>query len=144
MAKETDVPAASSQEKMLLQSHHEPPCPPPRFVEITYILQGEERGTTTVVSIPPEEAEEPLEVMGSSIMMTHLFQHPISGEIYIDVITCMLSIVDLGFNTTADDHPVPGLWKLPDSDQSSISLLGTYSPYHILTNSLSDVFAMMF
>ena len=73
---DTDVSVASPLEEMLLQSHHKPPCPLPRFVEVTCTLQGEESvesGPTTVIGIPPEEAEEPLEVMGSSITVTWLF-----------------------------------------------------------------------
>ena len=113
------MPAASSWEKMLLQLHHEPPCPPPRFVEIAHALQGEESvesGPTTVVGIPPKEAEEPTEVLGSSVTVTRLFWHPISGEMYIDMLACMLSRVDLGFSTTADDCLVPAQQELPDSD----------------------------
>ena len=116
---ETDVPAASFQEKTLLQSHQEPPCPLPSFAEIVCSLQGEEsaeRGPTTIIRIPPEEAKEPLEVMGPSVMAMNLFQHAVLGEMYIDMITCMLTIVDLGFITMVDDHLVPALQELPNSD----------------------------
>ena len=101
---------------MLLQSHHEPPGPLSGFAEIAHTLWGEKRGPTTVVAIFPEEAGEPLEVMGCSIMTTHLIWHPISGEMYIDMLTCMLSIVDLGYNTMADDCPVSALPELPNAD----------------------------
>ena len=49
-------------------------------------------------------------------MATHLIQHPVSGEMYIDMLTCMLSIVDLGFNTMVDDCWAPALWELPNLD----------------------------
>ena len=77
------MPCASSQERALLQSHHEPLGPPHQFAEITSTLMGEERGPTTIVSIPLEEAGEPSEVIGSSIMAMCLIWHPISGEMYI-------------------------------------------------------------
>ena len=112
------MPAASSQKKTLPWSHHKPPCPPPGSVEIACALWGEEspeRAPTTVVGIPPKEAKEPLEVMGSSVIATCLFWHPILGGMYIDMLTCTLSIADLGFNTMANDHPVPALQELPNS-----------------------------
>ena len=99
--------------------HHEPLCPLPRFAETAHALWGEEsadRDPITVIGILHEDTEAPLEVMWSSVMAMHLFQHPILAEMYIVMLTCMLSIVDLGFNTTVDDHLVPALWELPYSD----------------------------
>ena len=63
-----------------------------------------------------EEAKDPLEAMGVSIMATYLTWHPTLGEMYIDMLTCTLSIVDLGFNTMVDDHPVTALQELPNMD----------------------------
>ena len=64
-----------------------------------------------VIGIPPEEAEESYETMGSSIMATQLFWHPTSVEIYIDMLTYMLSVMDLGIDAMAEDCPVPALWE---------------------------------
>ena len=81
-----------------------------------------------VISIPSKEVKEPLEVLGSSVTATQLFQHPTSGEMYIDMFTCMLSIVDLGFNTMADDCPVPGLWELPSQTNHPLHCLAPTCP----------------
>ena len=71
----------------------------------------------SVTGVPPEEAEEPYEVMGLSVMVTWLFQHPASGEMYINMLTCTLSIVDQGLNPMADDHPTLALQDLSDLGQ---------------------------
>ena len=95
---ETDVPAASSQERALLQSY----CRPPALHQVGRnhlhpVGRGEKSNHSN--QDPPEELKELLEVMGFSIMAICLIWHPISGEMYIDMLTCMLSIVNLGFNT---------------------------------------------
>ena len=97
----TDAPAAPPSEKMYCSPTTNPQCPLPRFMEIVCTLQGKESvesSPTSVVGIPPKEAEELYEVMGSSVMVTQLFWHPTSGEMYIDMLTCMLTTVDLGPN----------------------------------------------
>ena len=101
---------APSQEKMLLQLHHEPPCPPPGFVEITHTLWWEgsrdSHLLSTVISILAKEAkdQDQYEVMGSSIMSAHLFRHPTLGHMYIDLLTCMMSVMDLGSGSIVGDH----------------------------------------
>ena len=39
------------------------------------------------VGIPPKEATDSYEVVGFSIMVTHPFQDPTSGEMFIDMLT---------------------------------------------------------
>ena len=66
-----DAPVTLPQEAIPLQSksNQKPPCPLPGFAEITQALWAEgliESNPTLVVRIPPEEAEDTYEVMGSS------------------------------------------------------------------------------
>ena len=49
-------------------------------------------------------------------MVTWVVQHPTSGEVYINMLTCMLSIMGLGPDPMADDCPALALQELPDSD----------------------------
>ena len=102
------MPAASSQEKVLLQSHCKPLGPSAWVCRNHPCPVGRERSNHSCQH-PPKEAEESLKVVGSSIMATCQFRHPISGKMYIDMITCILSIVVLGFNTMAGDHLVQAL-----------------------------------
>ena len=97
--RKTDTPATPPWEMMLLQSDHKPLCPLPMFAGIAWALQGEESvesGPTLAIGIPPKEAAEPFKVMGSSVMVTQLVWHPSLGEVYINMLTCMLSIVAWG------------------------------------------------
>ena len=67
-----------------------------------------------IFSIPA--AADLYEVMGSSVMVTHLIQLPTSGGMYIDLLTCILSIVDLRLDPVADDHPVLPIQELSDPE----------------------------
>ena len=60
--------------------------------------------------------DESYEAVGSSIMATWFFQHPTSGEMFIHMLTCMLSVVDLGVDPMAEVCPVLALWEQSDSD----------------------------
>ena len=79
-------------------------------------VPAESNQPSTVIGIPPEEATGPYEVMGSSVMVTHLFQDPTSGEMFIDMITYIQSIVDLGLDAAVDVHPVLTLQELPNPE----------------------------
>ena len=70
-------------------------------------------GPTSVISNPLKDAGEPYEVMGSSVMVT---QHPTLGKMYIDMLTCTLSIVGLGLDPMADDHLALALQELSNPD----------------------------
>ena len=71
-----------------------------------------ESSPTLVIGVPPKEAMDPYEVMGSSVVATWLIWHPTSGEMYID----MLSILGLGLGPMADDCLALALQELPDLD----------------------------
>ena len=100
---------------MLWQLEHKSSCPLPRFVEIVRSLWGE-HSLWIVIGVPPEEAEESYEAVCCSIMETQLFQHPTSGEMYINMLTCTLSVVELAVDPMAEDHQVPALWEHSNSD----------------------------
>ena len=57
---------------------------------------GGEHSLWVVVGVSAGEDEESYKAVGSSIMATRLFWHPTLGEKFIDMITCMLSVMDLG------------------------------------------------
>ena len=60
--------------------------------------------------IPPEEAgdQDPLLVMGSSLVSTHLLRDLLSKSMYIDMVACSLSLVSLDPSPVAvGDHLVP-------------------------------------
>ena len=61
-------------------------------------------------------------------MATQFFQYPTSCEMYISMLTCMLSVVDLGINPMVEDHPVPALWEHSNSDWTQSSPSGNHSP----------------
>ena len=87
----------------------------PGFAEIIRSLQGE-CSLWIVISVPPGEAEKSYEAVGSSIMATQLFWYHTLGEMYINMLTCMLSVVDLGVNPMAEVCLVPALWEHSESD----------------------------
>ena len=69
--------------------------------------------------IPPEEVrdQDPLLVMGSSLVSTHLFMDPLSGSMYIDMVACPLSLVSLDPSPMAvGDCLVPAPEDTTDSD----------------------------
>ena len=70
------------------------------------------------IGITPEEAKDhdPIEIMRSSMITACLFRHLASGAMYIDILTCTLNIVDMGFDAIADDHPIPTLQGTMDLD----------------------------
>ena len=103
-----DEPTTPPWEVMLLQLEHKSSYPLSGFVEIVRSLQGE-HSLQIVNNVHPEDTEESYEAVGSSIMATQLFWHPTSGEMYIDMLTCMLSVVDLGVDPMAEVHLFPAL-----------------------------------
>ena len=73
----------------------------------------------TVEGIPPEEAadQDPLLVMGSSLVSTCLLMDPLSRSMYIDMVACSLSLVNLDPSPmVADDCLVPAPKDATDSD----------------------------
>ena len=98
-----------------MKSDYKPPCPLLGFAEITQATQGEgsvKRGPTLVMGVLSKEAEDTYEVMGSLIMVAQLIQHPTSEEMYINMLTCTLSIVGLRLDPLVDDHPALALQEL--------------------------------
>ena len=69
-----------------------------------------------IVGVPAGEDEESYEPVSSSIMATWPFHPPILGDMYIDMLTCMMGFMDLGIDPLVKDHPAPGLWEHSDSD----------------------------
>ena len=110
-----DKLAPPPQEVMVQQSEHKSSCPPPVFVEITRSLWGE-CSQLVAVGVPAGEDEVPYEAFCSSIMATQLFWHPTSGEMFTDMLTCTLSVVDLGVDPMVEVHLVPALQEHSDSD----------------------------
>ena len=49
-------------------------------------------------------------------MATQLFWHPILGDVYIDMLTCMMSFMDLGINPLVEEHLVPAPQEHFNSD----------------------------
>ena len=80
----------------------------PGFVEIAQSLQGV-NPPWEVTGVPPELAEEqdPIWMVGSIMFFTSLFQDVVSGAMYIDMLTCSMSLVCMGFIPSAFDCSVP-------------------------------------
>ena len=70
------------------------------------------------MGIPPEMAEEqgPIWMVGSTMFSTQLFQDSVLGATYIDMVTCSMSLVDMGFTPLAVDHSMPALLGEEDMD----------------------------
>ena len=91
---------------------------PLTLVEITQSVHVD-RLPRVVKGIPPEEAgdQDPLLVMGSSLVSTHLLRNPLSGSMYIDMVACSLSLVSLDPSSMVmGDHLDPALEDATDSD----------------------------
>ena len=86
-----DEPAIPPWEVMmqLPVPEHKSLCPLPRFVEIARSLQGEHH-PWMVIGVHAGEEEESSKPISSSIMATWLFWHPTLGDMYIDMLTCMM------------------------------------------------------
>ena len=52
--------------------------------------------------------------MGHSMMTTHMFRHPASGAMYIDILMCTLSVVAMGLDPTVDDCLSLALEEVPN------------------------------
>ena len=87
---------------------HKSSCPLPGFVEIMRSLWGKS-SLWMVVGVPAGQDEESYEPVSSSIMAMWLFQHPILGDMYTDMLTCTMSFVDLGIDPFAGDLLKPCL-----------------------------------
>ena len=99
------------------ESSSQPLTPPPGFVEITQSLHGD-NPSRIVASIPPEvtKDQDPMQMIGSSMVSTHLFRDSASGTMCIDLVTCSLSLVGVGLDSMVDDHHVPTLQEVTDMD----------------------------
>ena len=94
--------------------------PPLTLAEITQSMHGDEP-LRMVKGIPPKEAggQDPLLVMGSSLVSTHLLLDQLSGSTYINIIASSLNLVSLNPSPlSVVDCPMPALegWKDMDSD----------------------------
>ena len=72
-----------------------------------------------VKGIPPEEAgdQDPLMVMGSSLVSTCLLRDLLSRSMYIEMVVCFLSLVSLDPSPMVmGDHLDPALEDVTDSD----------------------------
>ena len=118
ITEKTDAPATPPQDMMPLQSDHNPHALHLGLWRLhePWGEESVESGPTSVICLPPKEARDPYKVIGSSVTVTQLIWHPILGEMYIDMLTCMLSIVGLGLDPVVEDHHALALQELPDSD----------------------------
>ena len=94
--------------------------PPLTLTEIAWSMHGDEL-PRMVKGIPPEEAggQDPLLVMGSSLVSTHLLLDPLSGSMYINMVASTLSLVSLNPSPlSAVDCPLPTLEGWEDMDSN--------------------------
>ena len=91
--------------------------PPPGFMEIARSLNGDD-SPCVVTGVPPELAKEQdlIQVAGSTMLSARLFQYVVSDYTYIDMVTCLMSLVGLGFTSLAVDHSMPALLGEEDMD----------------------------
>ena len=111
-----DEPTTPSWEVMMQLPEHKSSCPQPGFVEIVRSLWGGECSPQIDIGVPAGEDEESCKAVGSSVMATWLFWHPTLGEMFIDMVTCILSVVDLGVDSMAEVCLVLALLEHSDSD----------------------------
>ena len=78
------------------------------------LVEGDQ--LSAIVGIPPKDATDSYEVVGSSIMVMHLFGDPRSGERFIDMLTCTMSVVDQNLDFVVEDHPALALQEMSDSN----------------------------
>ena len=99
------------------ESSSQPQTPPSGFAEIAWSLHWDSP-PGIIASIPWEVAkdQDPIQMIGSSIVSTHLFRDSASGAMCIDLVMCSLSLVGMGLDPTADDNHVPTLQEVTDSD----------------------------
>ena len=71
-----------------------------------------------IMGVPPELAKEqdPIRMVGSTMLSAQLFQDSMSGATYIDVVTCSMSLVGLGSTPLAVDCCMPTLLGEDDID----------------------------
>ena len=116
--------------------------PPPGFLGIVRSLWGE-HSLQIVIRVPAREYEKSYKAVGSSIMVTQLLWHPTLGEMFIDMLTCTLSVVDLGVDLMVVVCPGPALQEHSDSDLT-VPLLTIICPPATLNRFSSDMFTTMF
>ena len=66
--------------------------------------------------VPTGEDEESYKAVCSSIVATQLFWHPTLGEMFINMLTCMLSVMDLRVDPMVDVCPIWALQEHSNSD----------------------------
>ena len=105
LTEKRDEPGTPPQEMMMQLSvpEHQSLCPLPRFAEVASSLWGE-HSPQMVIGVPAGEEEESFKPVGSL------------SDMYIDILTCTVSSVDLGIDPMVEDHPVPALWEHSNSD----------------------------
>ena len=79
-------------------------------MEIARSLHGYDT-LCVVMGVPPELAKEqdPIWVVGSTMFSARLFQDVVSGTMYIDMMTCLMSLVGLEVTPLVVDHSMPTL-----------------------------------
>ena len=115
---QTTTPATPIQEVMPQQaeSSGQPQTPPLGFAEIVQSLWGD-NPPRIITSIPlGGKDHDPIQIIGSSMLSAHLLRDVASGAMCINLITCSLSVVDMGLNCMADDCPTPAPEEVMDSD----------------------------
>ena len=71
-----------------------------------------------LTGIPPEVAEDqgPIQIVGSTMLCTQLFQNATSRAMCIDMVTCLMNLVGMGIVLPVDDSSIPTLQDEADSD----------------------------
>ena len=112
-------PAAPGQEVEPKQENtiHWWPSTLPGFAEIAWSLYGD-NPPWVVAGVLPElvKDQSPIQMMGSTMFSTQLFQDATSGAMYINMVTCSMNLAGMGYIPPVEDHHVPDLLEETDSD----------------------------
>ena len=70
------------------------------------------------MGVLPELVEEldPIRLVGSTMFSAWLLQDSMLGAIYINIVTCSMSLVGLGVTPLVVDHSMPALLAEEDTD----------------------------
>ena len=73
---------------------------------------------TVVTGVPPELAKEqdPVRMVESTMLSAQLFQDSMLGATYINMVTCSMSLVDLGVTPSVVVCSMPALLGKEDMD----------------------------
>ena len=78
----------------------------------------EDNSPHVVTGIPPElaEVQDLIWVVASTLFSARLFQDAVSGAMYIDMMTCSMSLVGLGVTPSVGGHSMPAILGEEDMD----------------------------